>query len=198
MLQVCFQFPGAAKYFGALLLLFRSVDGDIGFVGVVEESENSIVLFLRQRIEFMIMALRALDGYAEDSLSDRVHPVVHGFHAELLGIDAALLIDHGIPQVARGHHLVLGGIGEQVAGNLFDDELVVRQIAVEGMDHPVAIEPHEPGRVFLISVGIGVSRRIQPDTRPTLAVMRTPGVDPPGSHKHSGCDPRERRRVRRV
>ena len=41
--------------------------------------------------------------------------------------------------------------------DLIDDELVVRLIAVEGVDHPVAIEPDAALLVFFVAVGIGVT-----------------------------------------
>ena len=66
------------------------------------------------------------------ALADGVHAVVHGFHAELLRVDSTLFIDHGIAQETRGHNLVLRGVRQQVAGNLIDDELVVRQVVIEG------------------------------------------------------------------
>ena len=68
---------------------------------VVEEREHPVVLFLRQRIVLVVVALGALDGQAEHALADGVHAVEHGLHAELLGIDAAFLVDHRVAQEAR-------------------------------------------------------------------------------------------------
>ena len=49
--------------------------------------------------------------------------------------------------------------GQQVAGDLLDDELVVGQVAVEGVDDPVAIEPDVARLVLLEAVA---SRRSGP------------------------------------
>ena len=72
-----------------------------------------------------------------------------------------------------GDLLLDGRIGQQVAGNLLDGELVERHIAVEGVDHPVAIAPGvRPGQVFFVAVAIGVTRQIQPLPRPFFAIVR--------------------------
>ena len=120
----------------------------------------------------MIVALGALDGEAEDALADGVHAVEHGFHAELFGIDAAFLVDHRVAQEAGGDDLILRGMRQQIAGDLLDDELVVRQVAVERVDDPIAIEPDEPRLVLFEAVGIGIARRVEPEPAPALAVMR--------------------------
>ena len=69
---------------------------------VVEEGEQPIILLLRERVELVVVALGALDGQAQDALADGVHAVEHGLHAELLGIDAAFLVDHRVAQEAGG------------------------------------------------------------------------------------------------
>ncbi len=68
--------------------------------------------------------------------------------------------------------LVLGRARKLVAGDLFDDELVVGQVAVKCTDHPVAVKVNLARLVFLVSVGIGVPRGIEPDPPPALAIMR--------------------------
>ena len=59
-----------------------------------------------------------------------------------------------------------------VAGDLLDDEPVVGQVAVQGVDHPVAVEPDETRLVFLVAVGVGVPSGVEPVPTPTLAVVR--------------------------
>ena len=119
----------------------------------------------------MVVALRALDGDSQDSFADGVHAVEHGFHAELLRVHAAFLVDHGIAEKAGGDDLILGGVRQHVASDLFDDELVVGQVAVERLNHPIAIDPHLARLILFKTVGIGVARGIQPDAAPALAVV---------------------------
>ena len=54
------------------------------------------------------------------------------------------------------------GPGQQVAGQLPGDELVVRQIGVEGLDDPVAPGPHGAIDVGLVAVGVGVAGQVEP------------------------------------
>ena len=155
-----------AEDLGPLLLLVGRVDRDVRLVGVVQEGEHAVVFVLRQRVVLVGVALGALDGQAEHALADGVHAVEHRLHAELLGIDAAFLVDHRVAQEAGGHHLVLRGVRQQVAGDLLDDELVVGQVAVQGVDDPVAIEPDLPRLVLLVAVGVGVAGGVEPDAAP--------------------------------
>ena len=125
MLDCGFDLLRTAENFGALPLLLRRVDRDVGFVRVIEKRENPVIFFLCERIVFVIVALRALDGDAQNAFADGVHAVEHGFHSELLGVHAAFLVNHGIAQEARGDDLVLRGVRQQIARDLLDDELVI-------------------------------------------------------------------------
>ena len=69
-------------------------------------------------------------------------------------------------------NLILRRMRQQVAGDLLDDELVVRHVVVERIDDPVAIHPHEPRLVLFEAVGIGIAGRIEPDAAPALAEVR--------------------------
>ncbi len=171
--QLVLDAVDVAENLGAAHLFVRRVGGDVRFVCVVEEREHPIILGLGQRIELVIVALGALNGQTEDALADGVHAVEHRFHAELLRIDAALFVNHGVAQEARRYSLILSWrSGKQIAGQLFDDELIVGQIAVEGVDDPIAIEPHLPRFVFLEAVAIGVASGVEPVPAPAFAVVR--------------------------
>ena len=73
---------------------------------------------------------------------------------------------------AGGDALVERGFGQQIAGQLFDGELVERQIAVEGRDHPVAIRPDLAVIVDVDAVRVAVARGVQPVAGAVFAVMR--------------------------
>ena len=93
--------------------------------------------------------------------------------AEHFGIHAAFAIGQRVAVEAGGDTLFDGGVGQQVARELFDRELVKRHVAVERVDHPMAIAPC-PGarRVLFKAVAVGVAREVKPVSSPFLAVMR--------------------------
>ena len=64
-----------------------------------------------------------------------------------------------------------GGVGQLISGDLLDQELIVRQITVEGLDDPVPVGPDESRLVLLETVRVGVPGRIQPVPPPALTVM---------------------------
>ncbi len=63
-------------------------------------------------------------------------------------------------------------LGQQVAGELLDREPVERQVAVEGVDDPVAVLPDRARGVDAVAVGVGVAGQVEPVPRPALAVVR--------------------------
>ena len=63
-------------------------------------------------------------------------------------------------------------VGQQVAGQLFDGELVERHVAVEGVDHPVAIRPDLAVVVEVDAVGVGVAGGVEPVAAAVLAPVR--------------------------
>ena len=63
-------------------------------------------------------------------------------------------------------------LGQQVAGQLLDRELVERQVAVEGVDDPVAPRPHAAQAVDVVAVRVGVAGRVEPGHGHPLAVAR--------------------------
>ena len=51
-------------------------------------------------------------------------------------------------------------------------ELIERHVAVERVDHPVAVLPDVAAVVLLVAVGVGVAGEVEPRPRPALAVVR--------------------------
>ena len=60
-------------------------------------------------------------------------------------------------------------IGQQVAGDLLDRELVERLVGVERADHVVAIGPDRPRHVGHVAGRIGIAGQVEPHPRPVLA-----------------------------
>ena len=73
---------------------------------------------------------------------------------------------------ARGDALLECWVGQQIASQLLNDELIEGQIAVECFDHPIAPAPHVPLAVLLIAVCICITRRIEPAESHPFAVTR--------------------------
>ena len=87
------------------------------------------------------------------------------------------------------------GVGQQVAGELLDRELVERHVAVEGVDHPVAPPPHVALAVGLVAVGVGIAGRVEPAGRHPLAVARRSAAAdrPPARRRPASRRPGRRR-----
>ena len=155
-----------------LLLLLLAVDPRLRLVGVVQKGVEPEVLVVGDGVELVRVALRALQAEAHHGFTDAVHAVEHALDAELFGDDRALLVDHAVAEEAGRDDLVLRCARDQVAGELFDDELVIGLVAVEGVDHPVAPRPLLAGQVFLEAVAVGVARGVEPHSSPAFAEAR--------------------------
>ena len=72
---------------------------------VVEEGIEPKIIFLRQRVEFMVVALSAIQREAEERTAKCGNAIHHGLDAKLLRIDAALLVNLGVAVEAGGDFL---------------------------------------------------------------------------------------------
>ena len=68
--------------------------------------------------------------------------------------------------------LVEGGVGQEVAGKLLDDELIEWLVGVECLDHPVAIGPDLAIVVQVQAVGVAIAGGVKPEPGHVLAVTR--------------------------
>ena len=137
----------------------------------VEEGEHLVILALREWVELVVVTLRATQRDAEEHRRRRVDAVEHGLNAELLGVNAAFLIDLRVAMEPGRDLLPDGRVGQQIAGELPDGKLIEGQVLIEGVDDPVAVFPDGPRRVEGITVRVGVTGRVQPPAGPTFAVM---------------------------
>ena len=71
-----------------------------------------------------------------------------------------------------GYQLIGGWIGQEIAGQLLDCELIEGHVAVERPNDPIAIGPDGPGWVIRIARGIRVASHIQPAPSPMLSIRR--------------------------
>src|SRR5262245_24862860 len=123
---------------------------------LVEESEEAIVLTLRDRVEFMVVALRATERQAEPDRRGGVDTIDRGFDPKLLLVDAAFVIDLGVAVKSSGDELFGGCAWKQIPSKLPDRELVERKVSVECAHHPVAVRPNAAPTVDAVSVRIRI------------------------------------------
>ena len=132
-------------------------------IDVIEEREQGVEVPLREWVKLVVVAAAALERQAKKCGAEGGHAVVDVVDAILLLDRPALGLLRVEPVECRGEHLLIGGVGKQVAGHLPECELVPGQIAVEGVDHPVAPGPHRrPRSVELEAVAVGVAGQIHP------------------------------------
>jgi len=127
---------------------------------------------LRDWIEFMIVTLRATDGKPEPNRAYRAHTVHRGLATKLLLVHAALLVGERLALEGRGELLLARHVRQQIARELLDGETIERHVVVEGVDDPLAPEPHETRAVKMVPAGIRISGQIEPELRHSLAVLR--------------------------
>ena len=120
----------------------------------------------------MFMTLGAVHGGAKPDRGEIPYPVGGVLEEELLGLGAALEGDHVQAVVGRGHLLLVGRLMDQVPGDLLDGEIVEGLVRVERVDHVVAVGPHTPLLVSVVSDRVGVANEIEPVLRHALAVVR--------------------------
>ena len=120
------------------------VDSRLGGAGVGEDAVEGVVVLLRDGVEFVVVAAGAGDGEALEGFGDDVDLVVGPFDAVFEGVDGLeAVFDHA--EVGEGEAGFVGVFGDsgrdEVAGEVFADELVVGDVVVEGADEVVAVAP---------------------------------------------------------
>lgn len=115
---------------------------DLGFVEVIEESEELVILFLADGIVLVVVTLRAADAESQPDGADGVGAIDDLLDAKLFAIDTAFTVGERVAVKARGHELFGLGAWQEVAGDLFDGEPIKREVAIECVDD---ILPPAPG-----------------------------------------------------
>src|SRR5262245_51862633 len=138
----------------------------------VKEGEELVILALREGVELVVVTLRATQRDTEEHRRGRVHSVEHGLDAELLGVNAAFLINLRVAIKPGGDLLADGRVLQQIAGELPDRKLVEGQVVIERVDDPVAVCPDGPRRVERIAIRVSVTGCVQPPASPAFAIMR--------------------------
>ncbi len=163
---------GVGAQFGAALHLGGRRQFERDLVVGLEERDQPEELALRDRVVLVVVALRTLQRRTEPHGRGRRRAVEQPFPARFVGVDAALVVAHRVAVEAGRQHSLVAAIGQQVAGQLQQREAIERQVAVVGIDDPVAPLPHRARRIEVEAVGVGVAREVEPRQRPAFAVVR--------------------------
>ena len=155
-----------------LLLRVRLREINVRLVGVVHERHELKIFAVRERVELVRVALRAAEREAEPRRTRRRDAVRHRVEAELVRIDAALLVEHRVAVEAGRDFLIERRAREHVSRDLLDRELIERLVGVQRIDDPVAIRPDRPRAIFLVAVRVRIAREVEPLARPAFAVAR--------------------------
>ena len=141
------------------------------FGHVVEKGVKLVELLGTDGVVLVVVAFGATHGQSHEGRPQRVDPIHHVFVEVFVGIGSALVVGHVVAHEAGGHPLGHCGVGQQVAGQLLDGELVEGLVGIEGVDHPIAPQPHEAHAIEMVPAGVGIPRQIEPVLAQALAIM---------------------------
>ena len=147
--------------------LERAVVIDVG-----EERGEAVEVFLRVRVELVVVALGAAHRAGEPGFGKIPHAVGLVDRAVLGVLRAAFVRRLQQAVVAGGDALPERRIRQQVAGELLDRELVERQIVVERLDHVVAVGRDAVLLVAVVADRVGEPHQVEPPRGHPLAEGR--------------------------
>ena len=145
-------------------------------LGAAKDPRQGVVVGRANRVKLVVVAAGTGEREAEEGPAGDIDLVVDDVEPRLLlvGLGERLRADH---QEACGNRPcgIGGGVaagGEEIAGELFDEEAVVGEIAVAGVDDPVAVAPGlRHYGVGIVGRGLGEANDVEPVAGLLLAVM---------------------------
>ena len=138
-----------------------------------KHGDQAVIVACGDRIELVVVAACAADREPEKRRPHVLHHLVEAVQPRLPD-GRRLLSDLRGCRERRGDEESRGRIGAHgVAGELLKEKTVVRQVFVEGVDHPVAVGPGmlADGVVF-VAPCVGVANDVEPVLGPAFAVSR--------------------------
>ena len=137
--------------------------------GVVEERRHGVKIFRADRIKFMVMTHSTASGQAHEHLAG-CFCAITCVQDQILFRNSSAFVGCDIAAIkSSGNALLEGRVGQKVACQLFDSELVKRHIFVERADHPVSVRPHFPVVIEMNAMRIGITSHVEPITATMLA-----------------------------
>ena len=155
---------------------FRRGERNIVRGSVIKNARNRVVITRRDRVELVIVTARARDGEPEESTRESIHAIRQRLGSRLRGrlrVAAIADVRRAHREKARAHAQVRVAWNE-IARDLRPHKLVVRHVAIQRSDHPIAIPPRLGQRcgIELATEPVAVARDIEPVPPPALAVLR--------------------------
>ena len=144
--------------------------GAAAFGELVEEVEELVVFLLGDGVVLVVVAPSALPGEAHEDGGGGLSAVANVLDEPLGGVDAAFVVKAVVAVETGGELLPEGGVFELVPGELFDEELVVGHVVVEGFDDPVAPWPHVAEGVAFVAIAVGIAGGVEPAPGHVLAI----------------------------
>ena len=157
----------------------RRVHHHLARTAAGEDAVERIKILLADRIKLVVVAARAGNRQTKEGLGENIDLIVHDFHLVIQRVHRHVAqLDH--PQLRRAENgfvqpvrRVETRLRQQIAGEMFADELVVGQVAVEGANEIVTVTPgHRQFRIALAAVRFAIAHQIHPMPRPALAETR--------------------------
>ena len=120
----------------------------------------------------MVVTAAAVKGEAHPGGADgfgHVHDVVD---AVFFRDGSAFSVNGMIAEESGGELLFVGGVGQEVACDLPNGEIIEGEIAIEGVGDPVAPRPHRAFGVVLVAIGVSITGGIEPGPGHSLSKGR--------------------------
>ena len=141
-----------------------------------ESRIHRVIILRRERIEFVVVAARAAERDAKESLTRRADHFIERVRADLRCRDGILVADIVVRprNEKRGADFRVRLIfPDHIAGEMLADELIERLVVVERADDVVTERPEILNDLIpLVAAALAEAHDIQPVPPPVLAVVR--------------------------
>ena len=155
------------------------------FLRFVEERKQSIIIGVWNRIVFVCVALGTTHGESQPNRSDRIGSIECRSDPKFLLVGTTFGVGEGLAIEGGGNALIGSRVGKLITRQLLDRELIERHIAIECLNHPVAVNVCIGAiAIFFISIAIGVACQVQP--MPSPAFAKVLGAQQPVDHFLNG------------
>ncbi len=119
---------------------------------VVKKGFERVEVLLSEWVVLVIVTAGAVEGLSEPNGCGGFDSIGGVFREELICENASFFVEHVVSMETGGNALIEGRVGEEVACELFNGELVERHVFVEGTNHPIAPRPEFAVAIDLVAV----------------------------------------------